>query len=212
MVNAFLELLPMMPRTQSNSELVEALIMQRLPPVLHERWEVRARRGLVERLLELVAEGGDEGWIDHAAAQLARSYAGRASSRPLAAEAREEGGQVPVERSAALVWRRWRDGAGPYSESAPMTIERIDRMRSARLELASGPVQVFAAQQVGIAELMAYTVASERPGDGRRIGLVLERMNAKRSAAPHVFGQIAAVEAAMLELWAIRLGSREDEV
>src|SRR5690606_29451904 len=87
-VNAVLELLPRMPMIATNARLVEYVGGASLPSIKDPAWPIAARRALVERLLQLVAEGGDNAAIDDLAQLLARSYAARASDAPLPADAR----------------------------------------------------------------------------------------------------------------------------
>jgi hypothetical protein len=84
----------------------------------------------------------------------------------------------------------------------------IDRRRSGRLSLASGPVQRFAAEQSSIAEVMGYVVASERPSRAPDINAALDRLASERRLASSVFEQIEATERAMLALWMIRFGEQ----
>lgn len=207
-VNAALEMAANVPRTLENAELIRRLSLAGLPSVKDPSWKLAVRRVLVERLVEMLAARGESGVIDALATLLGQSYQGRAFVGPV-----ERGPATPAEkataevasRAARLSWLRWAQATTP-SGREPLSLEQIARRQAGRDELAAGLIQEFAAQQVGLCELMAYVVVSEQPASSAHAAAVLERLVQSRRAADHVFVQIESCERAMAELWAIRLG------
>jgi hypothetical protein len=206
MVNAVLAYLPQAPKYSSVGAMIEHVAHKQLPKVTEPHWEMDARRALVERLLEMVAAGGDQGSVDGLATLLGESYQRRAGV--------ESNGQsapldpaLAVSRSAKDLWKVWRTDAQAASPNqyAPLSLDEIDGRRRGREALNDGPVQSLAVDQVGIAELMAYIVTAEHPARAAKARSILGDMSAGRRKATHVFGQLAATERAVLELWMLRL-------
>jgi hypothetical protein len=110
-------------------------------------------------------------------------------------------------RSAAAVWSAWRSVAEPLvpSVAPPLPLSQIDRRRTGRLAQARGPLQLFAAEQASICEVMAYIVTCERPGRSQEVRDTILRLASERRSAGQIFEQMIAAERAMLELWLIRL-------
>jgi hypothetical protein len=198
-----LDELPLAPRTRSTAEMMERITRQTLPPMTDPDWELVVRRALVERLLGMLAGGSPEASMEHHASLIADSYLRATGQEPArGAGAAAEG----AKRGAELLWvmiRAEADAVAPVP-AAPIPLDQIDRRRLGRRSLASGPVQAFAAEQVSIAEAMAFVVAGERPTAARQIDAVIARMQASRRAASHVFEQLIATEQAILELWLLR--------
>jgi hypothetical protein len=183
--------------------MMERIARQTLPPITDPDWELITRRALVERLLGMLAGGSVESSMEHYASLISDSYLRAAGQEPgrgpgAAAEGARHGSQ--------LLWvavRAEAEAVAPVT-AAPIPLDQIDRRRTGRLTLASGPVQAFAAEQVSIAEATAYVAAGERPTAAKRIEAVITRMQTARRAASHVFEQLIATERAILELWLLR--------
>ena len=206
--NAALEQLPLMPRTNDNARLIEAITFAVLPAVSSDEWRLQARRALVETLLQRLSAQGDLAGLDDYVDQLALSYVGRSSRSPLVGPDREN--IVPVDPSfaASMLFRQWRasvDRAVAQGASAIDT-DAVDRRRTGRLGLATGPVQQFAAHQASLCEVMAVVIATERPEAASRIRALMDDMTDQRRRANDIYRQIHAVERTMLELWLMRIG------
>jgi len=209
-VNAMLEELPTVPPTVTNLRLIETISLNRVPPPSDPGWMMAARRGLVERLLQLVSSEGERAMIDRQSELLARSLDGRTLEAPRADDSARGSATLPpaAELSAATIYRQWRssvDPALPLPSGLPGP-EEVERRRAGRLALARGMVQYFAAQQVSGVEMMAFVMGAERGADVMRIGEVLDQLVGQRQGARHIFEQVRATEAATLRLWMIRLG------
>jgi len=202
-VIAALDELPLAPRTRTATEMMERITRQSLPPMTDPDWELASRRALIERLLGMLATGTAEASLEHYAALIADSYLRAAGQEPArGAGAAAEG----ANRGSELLWTAIRaeaDAVAPVP-SAPIQLDQIDRRRSGRRTLASGPVQAFAAEQVSIAEAMAYVVCGERPTASKAVESVIDRMQTARRGSAHVFDQLFATEMAILELWLLR--------
>lgn len=203
-VNGLLKTLPRAPKYSTVSRMIENVVHEPLPRATDPAWEYEARRALVQRLLELMAQNGDQAAVNDLASLVFESYAARAGLEPPSDDAALDA-QSGANASAAL-WRQWRRSAEAVSPNpmAPVSLEAIDRRYAGRVSLASGPIQRFAADQVSIAELMAYVVSAE-PGNGARdTGQVVQDLTSARREATHVFEQLMIVERAMLRLWLVR--------
>ncbi len=212
-VNAVLEALPLMPRTQRNAKIVELAAGVPLPPIEAPDWPTRARRAVVERLLQLIAGRGPYARIDALAGLLDEAYGilrsgsiagidptGNTPPPPAAVSA-----QVLYEQWAALASRRAPAGLAGYS------VDEIERRRRARLAMADGLVQRFHTQQLALAEMMAQVIAAEQPGATGRIAEMLDTLRTERTLDRNVLLQIERTERFMLSLRLIRLGDRAGE-
>jgi hypothetical protein len=207
MINGLLEDLARVRGDDDTSAFLERVALASLPAPRTPDWDLAARRALTERLLELVAAGGEYAWVDSLSKQLAASYENRASAQPIPDE-------VPLARSVpeagasgAQLWHLWRDAASSslgYRGSRGV-VEDLAGRRAGRLSLARGLVQTFAAEQVSVCEMMALVVGGERPGASASIELVLADLSDRRRRAAHIFEQLEAGERAMLRLWLLRL-------
>lgn len=204
-VNALLEELPQLPKTRRNAQLVGALTGARLPIIRDQRWELAARRAAVTRLLELLAADGQMRTYDDLSALLARSYMGRSESI-LGARPRQ-GATDPPEFAAAVLRSQWRRQAEPLlpPPALALSLDEVERRRASRLELAEGPVQTFAAEQLASVELMALVVAGEQPDQAPAVRAILDDLARARQRARHITEQLAAGEVAASALWGVRL-------
>ncbi|MDX2132513.1 MAG: hypothetical protein SFY69_10735 [Planctomycetota bacterium] len=202
-VNALLELSPTLPATRDNSNLLAQVCLSPLPSPRSPQWRVAVRRALVERLIELVTDEGELAFFDKAAAEIATSYLGRLGDT--AADAAEP---PPPEASAATLRARMRRDAESLLVTGrePFGLLELDARRAARVQVASGRIQAFAAEQVSLCELLAYMVASERADAASEAKAALADLEASRAGARHVFSQIEAGERAMLRLNLLRFG------
>ncbi len=202
-VNAMLESLPKAPKIESVSVMIEVIAGVKLPSPSDPEWMLAARRGLVERLAELLA-GGIPGYgaFDRVAATLRSAY-GAAPSR---ADGEPDLGGPATE--LADLWRAWRAEAETFTPNphAPLPLEKIASRRAGRAALALGPVQAWAAEQASLAEVLAYIVSGESPSRAPRVREIMEDLADRRRSATHIFEQIRVTERAMLRLWLLRLG------
>lgn len=206
MVNAVLEALPSMPQTPASSSLVAFVAGAHLPKSGSPDWPAAARRALVERLLELTAAQGELGAIDRLAELLARSYAARAG---LVGPAGLDPRRMPTaDQSAEALWLRLQGQVDPSASTGglELDLEEVRRRLSARLGLARGVVQVFAAYQVSAAEIVTLAAAGERSQRAQELAKVLNDMNSGRRRAPGVLHQVMEAEMGSLRAWLIRLG------
>lgn len=206
-INALLEQLPRIQRMGTNAALIEVVCQKQLPGLRDPSWPIAARRALVERLLEAVAEESPMARVDRVVGQIRASYRSMGAAAPLPDDQRIMKGQPPAHASAAMVWARWRAAADTLVPTSPppMRLDQIERRRHGRVSQARGMVQLFAAEQTSICEVMAYVVAVELPAEGVRVKEVLDRLATDRRKAAGVLEQINATERAMIELWLIRM-------
>jgi len=165
------------------------------------------RRALVARLLDVLADQAEYGFMDAASADLAESYRGRLL-RPGQSRTRGDGSAPPAEVSAAAYRERLRLEAEGLLVTSPMhtALGELDTRRVARGRIATGRVQEFAVEQLGVVELLAYIVGAEKPGASREIVACLRALDDSRRSARHVYEQVHAAERAMLVLWRLRAG------
>ncbi len=220
-VHGWLVQLPTMPASQDLADLLAGAALAKLPPVRHPSWRVAARRALVERLLQLLADSGDLSGIDNASTLLAQSYAHRLATlswnsrpdpprgQPLADPPPSDAlsNVPPLESSARLYRLRLEREAQDKAPTArePLSLAQISARHAGRSKIAAGRIQLFAAEQATALELLAYIVAAERPDTSAQIAAILDEAALARRKAPHIATQIEAVERAALRLWLIRL-------
>ncbi|MBK7404764.1 MAG: hypothetical protein IPJ41_09050 [Phycisphaerales bacterium] len=206
---AMLEILPRMPRTPQNAELVAALTSTTTMSVNDPDWKLRTRRVLVQTALEQLAAEGEAGIIDDLAAVLGESYAARATGDgPLSEGATPP--KIPPDQAAAMLRAQWerlarRGGLG----SEVIEVESVLARHAARLGLAEGPVQTFAAEQMAAFELMSVAVGAERIDRSGDVKGIRDAVRERRRAAKDVIEQILVVEEGTLDLWAVRLGQEQ---
>jgi hypothetical protein len=214
-VNALLETMPNAARTPDVSQMVEQVTGRSLPSTRDPVWRVAARRALLERMVEMLGrriltqvEGLErvmrQTYEDRVAAsgagKLLASGTGAGSAPSLStASAAELAGALRDAMAAHA--RQFSEGQWTFT---PLNV--LEQKHQARVRLAHGGLQEFAAEQFGLAEVMAYVVAAERSSKADEVRAVLHELAERRREAPHVFHQIEAAEEAMLRLWLIRLG------
>lgn len=214
-IEAMLDRLPTLPRTTQLSELIESVALTRLPKASHPRWEFTARRELVSRLLDSLAEQSATTGVDALAGIIAAAYDGQPAqgqpTTPTAANAARLDAPTRVLDAVRRSWEFWHAEAVPLagSPAAPARLGEVERRRRSRLAVASSLLQEFAAEQTSLAELMCIVVAGERPQDAAQVREIFDQLTRERQQARHVFEQIKASEHAMLKLWIIRLGTTE---
>mgnify|MGYP001072324324 CR=1 FL=1 len=203
-VNALLEELPRIRPSRVGAELIEAAIGTRLPPPSDPDWMLLARRGLVERMLELVASQTDRRAFDELSVLLAETYRDRLAT-PVAS-----GRSVSPEVAAIMLRSEFEQIARTTFAPADLGfgLADIETARVTRLSVASGPPQRFLAQQLSVVSLLGVIVASEQPARAAEVASELRRLDAERQQAETVLEQIAVGERAMARLWAIRLEER----
>lgn len=206
---SLLEVMPRAPKSRLVSEAIEKATLRRLPSVTDPRWDVAARRALVERLLALMAAESREAWQERLAEQIARIY--------LAAMNEEASANAPAAdalRGAELLLNFWRVEAErtPFAQGWGVTLPQLDSRAEGRRQLASGPVQMFAAEQASAAEAMAFVFAADRSSRSADVQAVMDELAAVRRSSTHVFEQVLGTERAMTRLWMLRLAERMETV
>lgn len=204
-VQAMLDELPIAPKIQSVAETMARVARTSLPKIGDPDWELATRRALVDRLLGLLAGQGPQAGIDQACSMIAESYvamAGADSGPP------EESAAERCVRGSGQLYKLWRMEAErlPPPEQAPASLDQIDRRRRSRQQIAAGPVQAFAGEQVSIAEMFAYIVCAERPAQATRALTIINDMSRARREASHIFTQMTVTEQAIARLWLLRFG------
>lgn len=214
MINAMLEALPTAPRVTSTGEIIASLSLSSGISLDNANWRIEARRLLVERLLALMADRGPMRVADDLVSALAYSYESRASLTPLPATSMsvtvldsDDPGK-DAERNIARVLTIWWAIATdlPRPRDFALTLPEIQSRRAARLAVASGSIQRFAAEQISLTEVMAYVVAAEQPSHAAEAARTLDELTQKIRAATHVASQCLDTELAMLRLWSLRFG------
>lgn len=220
-VHGWLTQVSSMPIFQEYSDLVSSASFSRLPSIRSPSWRVAARRALVERLLQLLAESGELSGVDNVSTMLAESYARRVAtfsfnSRPepakhgepeVAPPTESATNVAPLETSARLYRLRLEHEAREKAPTGrePMTLGQISSRHESRSKVASGRIQAFAAEQATSFELLAYITTAEHPDAAGHIAAILDETNIARRKASHIASQLEAVERGTLRVWLIRM-------
>jgi hypothetical protein len=222
-VLGLLEVLPRAAAQSGVSEMIADVTGRVLPDVDDQDWEFEARKALVARALELLAEE-EQRYLDVARTALERSVSIRVDAlpQPQADPTGDSFGAGGLDSIDA--------GNGGPDESVPVIEEYVERLLSLcrrypqrartfatltelqsrrvwRERLASGAIAGYVADGTSALELLAYATTAERPGDAERIGAIIEQAASARRAAVSAWQQIAINERAMLRLNILRLGA-----
>lgn len=210
------------------STIVQFVTGKELPHWSDPRFALEARRSLLTIHIANIVESQTPG-VDAASRELERIYRDITSSvrlgsglQPLAAAGAPA--QQPTSRdllppadparaasvladtyqtiaSFAMMSSQGSAGSGSSGLMADITAQR-----KARLAISDGVVQRFHAEQVAAAEFLAAVIEQEQPHHREEIAGIMRAMAAARSEAWLMTQQLAAAEAAMSELWIMRLG------
>lgn len=196
------------PRSPALASAVAGVTNRAAGPWNGEPWPVLARRALVERALELLSADADTAEIDRASVALAEVYAAAAGLPTPASWPDPDSAGILARDAAAAFAAALRNTAIRLSpnDRAPRTLDEIDRRHAARLSVARGLPQQFAAEQAACAELLAFVTSAERPGAASDCRAVIDTLDSASREAGHVLIQIRAAEAAILRLWLLRTG------
>lgn len=182
-----------------------------LPPTRVPSFDRDARLALVEHALSLQPLGDSA--IDHGADLLHDSYIERSrhvSRAPLPTLLPDD-----PAGAAAMLRDAWQRLASMLIATKPMPddLPGLSRRHDVRMNLASGPVQQFAANQIAIVELLAYVTTAERPTAHDAVAELLDASGLRRDAAASILQQSLEAEFTMSRLWRIRMAGtdRDDE-
>lgn len=210
-VNAMLEQAPMLPATLEMTQLLERFTGSTLPGPRDPAWKPAVRRALVERSLLVLADSGDAGVTDDLSELIGEAYEWAARGGP-APGSQAGAGPAPTpaapDAAAQALRVRWQQEAAGIIPTGrePVSSEQLSVRRSTRLAMASGPIQRFHAEQVCIAELMAFVISAERPARADEAGAILADLASVRRRVNHVSEQVEAAEGAIMRLWLLRFG------
>lgn len=196
-VAALLERLPRMGRTPANASLIEAVSVRTLPPTRDPAWPIAARRALVERVGDLLAAQGERAAVDRLAELTRAAYSAQIIGRPPVAD---------VEPASAL-YQHVRGQIDPLAGARPgeLSLDSIERRRVARLAIARGPMQRFAADQTSIAELRALSTIVTRPARADAAQEIITQLDRQRRDDRSILDQLVRTESAIIRLWILVL-------
>ncbi|MEO1008364.1 MAG: hypothetical protein AAFX79_07340 [Planctomycetota bacterium] len=206
-IAAALEVLPMPGSDFRKGELVELLTGIRLPE--GDARPLVARRALVERLLQLLANEGELATIDRAAAAIGNAYALALGAATPGVNPATSTGDTPPELAAELLWTQLRSRADRVipPQDWPWRPGDIDRRLNGRTRLATGRIQRFAAFQASLTEIWLYVAAGERPELAATLAEQRQAMRDARRDAGGILEQLAIVERARLAAWRERVAN-----
>jgi hypothetical protein len=198
------------PTTDAISKVIGDFTGQPLPAARGGGWAFAAKIALLEHALELRPESQSD--LDALAAAIADSYATRLGllRRERMTQSAE---RLPHHIAAALV-QYWHEQAEPLRVANPLpdTLTGLRRRRAMRTRLVDGPMQQFAANQLGIMDLLAYIAVAEQPAKRDALAGILRASADARNAAPSVVEQSLHIERAILRIWRVRLGLGDSSV
>jgi hypothetical protein len=222
-INGLLEAIPDASRLAAVSDLVRDVTGASLPKPSEPSWRAACRRAIVEKLMQMIGDAGDDR-ADALAALLWESCAGSTAALSPVKSSRNQdsNGASTTDASspataqspagaAAELRLRWRDiaRATPEGSWAWVTFDELDRRHSVRASLATGPVNAYLAERLGGVEMMAQALAGERPARAGAVKEIVNDLAAAVRTAPSAFHQTLAAERAALRLWLVRFGERE---
>jgi hypothetical protein len=190
-----LDQLPTAPENAALSQMLEAILGDRLPEPRSPDWMRAARLGLVRKLLAMEPSEG------HAVDALSERYGVALEERSrlfrIGWETPERS-LAPEETMERLV-AQWRIKCGAifFSEPFPAPLDELDRRRGVRSRLADGGVQRCVALQASLLEFMAATIVAERPALKDAVTELLADAVARRARAGHVLDQLVEGERSM---------------
>jgi hypothetical protein len=204
---ALLKQLPRLPRNVTVGQFVEQMTSTRLGPISQEGWMLAARRATVEKLLEALAGASPTASSEQSVAMMSEAY--RIGETQNAAPTST--GETPADElrgSAERLYRKLRLACEPHvpNARAPFSIDQVDARRAARRAVASGPIQLFAVEQLACVETLAYLVSGERPAAAADVNKVMGMLASERQKAGSIMDQLRSAEIASVRLWALRFG------
>jgi len=225
-VVAILDAMPDATRTDATASLVSTVAGRATAGASDPAWPRQARAALVARALDLLEPTDEAAVIDALERQTAHAYAaalgeppsrgerarGFGAERAAAATAGDLDERGASEIAADLA-RAWTEQAERFEPNprAPVPIGTVRRRWDARVSLAAGAAERFAAHQRTLVDAMAAVVAAERPSRAADAARILADLAGQRRVAGSLPDQLLATELAGLRLWAIRLGADADD-
>lgn len=203
LLRAMLDLSASFPRTREMSEIIESMAGCKLPAPDEIVWRIEARRALVEANLAQMARNKEYATLDLEAESLANGYWQRLGVQNTT--------ELTPDRVASKLTDRWSSQARVLIATGrePWTIDQLERKLASRRAQARGIVQKFAAEQFGLAELLAYTVCNESPGQATELKTMIDAAEAEVAGQESVLGQVELLEKLVTRLWLVRLKEQE---
>ena len=81
----------------------------------------------------------------------------------------------------------------------------LQRRRSTRLRLVSGPVQRFVAEQLAVLDLMAFAAVMDQPARAGEVAQILAESGRRRSRCARALEQTVEAERAMGRIWRVQM-------
>ncbi len=206
-----LELLDQSMHAPASRELRDAIIKltsQPLPPARAPSWPVKLRFAIVEHALALQLSNSNA--INDAAVILSDTYCNRAKQIARTSIATIDTSDPAI--AAAQLRDAWQSVAANLISTAPTPddLPGLARRHDVRLNLVRGPVQHFVANQIAIAELLAFVTTAERPASRDTVVTLLRWSALIRSNEDSVLDQSIAAEQVTARLWQVRMGATAD--
>lgn len=196
---ALVDNIPEASKTVDVTGLIEAVSGEELPRPTSANWPIEARLALVSHAMALRLE--ESGEIDGYSDSLSRSLQ-RQSDR-LGRSVRE--GATPQESARALV-AAWEDRLEGIRDAGEMAwVDQWRDRRTARHLLASDSLQGYLIEQIALEEMLAHWFSRLQPDSASLIEQLQSDLIVKRDRAVHVLEQMLMTEAAVVELWSIRI-------
>ncbi|MAB82534.1 MAG: hypothetical protein CMJ24_03740 [Phycisphaerae bacterium] len=196
---ALVDNIPEASKTADVTGLIESVSGEELPRPTSANWPIEARLALVNHAMALRLD--ESGEIDAYSDSLSRSL--RRQSQRLGRSVREEA--TPEESARALV-AAWEDRLEAVRDSSEWAWAGAWRdRRTARHLLASDSLQAYLIEQIALEELLAHWFARLQPDSASLIDELQSELIIRRDRAVHVLEQMLVTEAAVVELWSMRI-------
>jgi len=211
-VNALLRMQPKLIPGADNLQLIESMTGHALPSFRSPAWKFECRRALVSKLIQLLAKDSQIGVIDSIAESLADAYLEfRQEDDPaISSESKSDFERDPLNAAMRLRKRTQSKASGLVpSGREHASLNMIETARVRRMELATGVIQRFNAEQLACIDLLAYSIVAEEPAKSAEVRAILRSFEEARRSCSHVLEAVRIGERTRLELWMLRIGGRD---
>lgn len=191
MLLAVLDMLESIPRSEANGLVLESVTGKTVWTGSREDFYVNARKGILDRILGLIADHTTEASIDRSGELLDGLYHWASTGESIDLDA------PPAASSASLLARKIQAN---LERGVSNAFDGLMRRSS-----AGSPAEQFLAEQWALAGAVAASTVDIAPEQENRIRTIKQSLMHHDDRAGSLLEQILAAERALAELWQLRL-------